>query len=347
MKVKMKLSRLLNSLPAETREALETDLQGFSIQPDAAEIKRLSVIAEIKSLAEGERAVERYISTRDVDRDNEVLDPKGAILTQFKLAPQVLWAHDYATPPIGKAEWVKADDYGLLSKTVYATTERAEEVWQLIKGGFLATASVGFIPLKRVWSGDSDWVATVNDYNAKWSTDLEKAGCRVITTKWILVEYSDVPVPANPHALITAIAKGMSVSDALQDQLGLDALEAAEATEDKDAGGDDVDAKAGTEPEALIELSEPASEEADTIPLSPEIILLGHAHPALPQVNEVVSQTLAPILLSKKQDLMPILLSNGKSSMPVLLRAGIRPLAREEEAAKAVADALDQLRGKV
>jgi HK97 family phage prohead protease len=250
MKTKLRLERLKAVLPIETREALETE--GFFNDAEAY-VKRTAVIAEVKALKEGERAVERYISTWDVDRDREVLDPAGAILDQFKLAPQVLWAHDYSLPPIAKAEWVRVDDKGLRSKTVYAETERAEEVWQLIKGGFLATASVGFIPVKRVWKGDAEWGATVAKYNTKWSTDLEKAGAEIITTKWLLLEYSDVPVPANPNALVTAIAKGLKLSDDLIEELDLPEAEAEPPAEPEIKAVEQEAPAAEPEPEPEVE----------------------------------------------------------------------------------------------
>lgn len=218
MKTKLKLSNLLPNLPAETREAVEA---GEGYEPNAL-IKRMSVKAVNESLEEGERAVIRYISTRDVDRDREVLVPQGMVADEFSKAPQVLWCHDYSLPPIGKSEWLKVDKNGIKSKTIYAETERAEEVWQLIKGGFLSTASVGFMPLERMWKGDANWRPTVDKLNAKWGCDLEKEGAEVITTKWQLLEYSDVPVPANPNALVTAVAKGLCLSEDMIQQLGIE-----------------------------------------------------------------------------------------------------------------------------
>ena len=214
MKSRLKLEKLKSSLPTETIEALQT---GGFFNADA-EVKRTAIVTNAE-LEEGERAVVRYISTRDVDRDGEVLVPQGAQLDEYMLNPVVLWGHNYMEPPVGKAEWVKADKNGLKSKTLYADTERAEEVWELIKGGFLQTASVGFMPVERTWKGQTGWEDLVAKLNKKWGTDLEKDGAEIITTKWILLEYSDVPVPANPHALITAVAKGMELSDDMREQL--------------------------------------------------------------------------------------------------------------------------------
>jgi len=114
--------------------------------PDSEFVRKGVVVkAEID---EEERSTVELINTPNVDRDKEILLPRGAELSHFTSNPQVLWAHNYQVPPIGKSVWVKKKPEGLLAKTVYATTAFAEEIWQLIKGGFLPGRSVGFIPLE-------------------------------------------------------------------------------------------------------------------------------------------------------------------------------------------------------
>jgi HK97 family phage prohead protease len=229
MQTKLKLDNLLRVLPSGTREALLAT-EGFSFDEEHY-VKRVSLTAD-QATINAERAVEGYVSTRDVDRDNEVLDPGGVVLDAYKQNPVVLWAHDYMQPPIAKAEWIRADEYGVKSRRVYAETERGEEVWQLIKGGFLRTTSVGFLPIKRVWKGDPEWGAAVERLNTKWGVDLEKSGAQVITTKWAMLEYSDVPVPANPYALNTAVGKGLVISDELKAALGVESAEESEPVEE-------------------------------------------------------------------------------------------------------------------
>lgn len=236
MKTKLKLEQLMAVLPEsikDTLKELEDESESFGLED--AVVKRTTVSADASELAEGERAAIKYISTRTVDRAKEVLVPGGAILSQYKQNPVVLWAHDYSQPPIGKSEWLKVDDYGIKSKTLYAETERAEEVWQLIKGGFIKTSSVGFIPIESTYKGQSGWSDLIEKYNSLWNTDLEKDNVRYITTKWALLEYSDVPVPCNPDALVTEVAKGLTLSHVMLDQLGIEEAEAAvkEAVENK------------------------------------------------------------------------------------------------------------------
>jgi phage head maturation protease len=209
-------------LPESIKDTLKELESEADFQLDTAEVKRVAVSHDITDLKDGERAAIGYISTRDVDHVGEVLVPNGAILKYYKTNPVVLWAHDYSMPPVAKADWVESDGYGVQSKRTYAETPRADEVWQLIKGGFIKTTSVGFIGIEGTWKGGSGWQSLVDKYNTEWNTDLEKSGCTLITTKWALLEYSDVPVPCNPGALTIAVAKGMSLSPQLINQLGLD-----------------------------------------------------------------------------------------------------------------------------
>ena len=137
----------LGDLDASRADELAKELDR---KPSDLEFIRKGFVAEQKGTDDDERSSTELISTGDVDRDNEILLPRGAVLEHYKKNPQVLWAHDYRQPPIGKASWVKKDQAskGLLAKTIYAATDFAEEIWSLVKGGFLPARSVGFIPIE-------------------------------------------------------------------------------------------------------------------------------------------------------------------------------------------------------
>jgi len=51
--------------------------------------------SEVKSV-EGERALNVTITTNDVDRSGDIVEPKGAKLANFKKNPVVLMAHNYS-----------------------------------------------------------------------------------------------------------------------------------------------------------------------------------------------------------------------------------------------------------
>ena len=192
-------------------------------EPEDALVIRKGVARDIEDVKPGERAAIQYISTRDVDRDREVMVPKGAILDEFKKAPQVLWGHDYSKPPLGSDEWIKVDDKGILAKTIYATTERAEEIFKLKQEGHLRTQSVGFVPIEYVERDGPGWSATTKALARKWGVDAEVHfdGADRIHTKWLLLEHSDVSVPSNINALQLAVSKGLKVSPEMLRDLGV------------------------------------------------------------------------------------------------------------------------------
>lgn len=155
--------------------------------------KGISLMPEDLELLEGERAVISHITTGAKDRDNEIVDPAGVMLDDYNNNRVVLFAHNHSELPIGENLWIKSDEKGLVAKTRYAKHQKAEDIWQYRKDGFPMAESIGFIPM--------EW------------TDFEKgtpeyeSGIRRKYNKWILLEYSDVPIPSNPEALTIAVAK--------------------------------------------------------------------------------------------------------------------------------------------
>jgi HK97 family phage prohead protease len=154
----------------------------------------------IKDINEKEGTLTAYVSTGHRDRMDEVLLPEGADMKNFRKNPVVLWAHQYDQPPIGKALWIKNDGDGILAKVKFASTEFAQEILGLFKEGILNAFSVGFIP-KEYTDGDG-----------------EKKPRRTYNN-WELLEFSAVPVPANPEALSLAMSKGLIKSEALKKDL--------------------------------------------------------------------------------------------------------------------------------
>ena len=154
--------------------------------------------SEIKSIDEKEMELTAFISTNAVDRYREVVDPDGMDAKNFKKNPVVLWAHDYSTPPIGKALWVKKEGNGIVSKVKFANTKMGQEIFQLYKDGFMKTFSIGFMPIETENMPMDD------------PEDMNKPKKpRRIYKKWELLEYSAVPVPANPEALALCVKRGL------------------------------------------------------------------------------------------------------------------------------------------
>ena len=164
------------------------------------------------------------ISTDTIDRDKEVMLPKGVDFENYNKNPVVLWAHDYSGTPVGKAQWVKQGRKYIKAKWEWADTEKAQEIKQLWEGGFLNAVSVGFEIIKS-HEPTPDEIKK----NPEWST------VRRVIDEWDLWEFSIVPVPANPDALVAAV-KELKISEATQKELGIEEktieIETPEKTED-------------------------------------------------------------------------------------------------------------------
>ncbi|MCC6483340.1 MAG: hypothetical protein IT209_00710 [Armatimonadetes bacterium] len=219
MKTRMALGKLLTMLPQDIQSGVQARL-GDEEHPELLRKARASQL----SIEDGERAAIQVISTRDVDRDDDIMDPKGCVLDEYRLNPVVLWNHDYSQPPVAKCVDIRADAEKITVKSVYAQTPFAEEVYQLKREGILQAASVGFVPLEVVYKGSDGWADTVNELKERWGVNARyfSDAWRVIK-RWMLLEYSDVPIPANQNALQVAVGK--SIDEKLLRQLKANATE--------------------------------------------------------------------------------------------------------------------------
>ena len=149
---------------------------------------------EIKDL--GERSVQFTISKEVEDRDGDILRAGGVSFTNYMKNPVFLAFHNMHDYPLGKVTkfWVegnavKAIVYFPTVEELATNPEQASEkakivdfVYNCYKMGMLNAVSVGFIPL--------EWTETKNGYDI---------------TKWELLEFSAVAVPANQDAIAEAV----------------------------------------------------------------------------------------------------------------------------------------------
>lgn len=148
--------------------------------------------SEIKAIDEANMELTALVSTNAVDRYREVIDPDGMDAKNFRKNPVVMWAHEYSQPPIGKALWIKKEGDGIVSKVKFADTVRGKEIFQLYKDGYMKAFSIGFIPMETE-DGDPE----------------NNKSPRKIYRKWELLEYSAVPIPANPEAVALCVQRGL------------------------------------------------------------------------------------------------------------------------------------------
>ena len=149
---------------------------------------------EIKDL--GERSVQFTISKEVVDRDGDILRAGGVDFANYMKNPVFLPFHNTRDFPLGKVTefWVegnsvKAIVYFPTLEELSSDPKNASEKAKLVdfcyfcyKTGMLNAVSVGFIPL--------EWTETKTGYDI---------------TKWELLEFSAVAVPANQDAIAEAV----------------------------------------------------------------------------------------------------------------------------------------------
>lgn len=151
-----------------------------------------------KALDREARTVDFIISTASRDRDFDTINQEGWELTHYRSNPVVLWAHDSRSrPPIANSTREELEDGDLVSTAKFPEANIfafADLVFELIAGGFLHAASVGFMP--------DEW--DIVDYpDGGW-------GFRFMRQE--LLEWSVVPIPANPEALVQARSAGLDTT---------------------------------------------------------------------------------------------------------------------------------------
>jgi len=166
-----------------------------------------------EAVNEEERSIISVISTGDVDRDGDVLRPDGMDDSSFRKHPIVLFGHHYSELPIGRNEWIRVLGKKIIAKTIYAPGDinpLAEKIFRFRQRGFPLAQSIGFIAGETVWADENGFQTELEDVVSRgWVRKDQKKLVRRIIKNWILYEYSDVVVPANPEALALAVSKGL------------------------------------------------------------------------------------------------------------------------------------------
>jgi HK97 family phage prohead protease len=193
------------------------DIEGLD---ENAVIERKAYHPIIKLLPDEEKTIIADITTSSLDADGDMVIPHGADLSRFVKNPIVVWSHNYSEPCIGKALEIRSTPHSLEAKIKFADTARANEIWSLVKGGFLRCNSIGFINQKSLIAGTDEF----KDYCKE--KEIDGKNCKRIITKWILMENSVVNIPSNSDALIQEIsAKTITLSDKTIKELELKAEE--------------------------------------------------------------------------------------------------------------------------
>ena len=114
---------------------------------------------------------------------------EGWDLKAYRKNPVVLFAHDASAWPVGRAVKIGVERDRLVAEVQFANTHEGRKAQHLVETGHLKATSVGFRVLE-----------------AKPSTDRERQGGYDFKRQE-LMEFSIVPVPANPECLICMSAE--------------------------------------------------------------------------------------------------------------------------------------------
>jgi len=161
-------------------------------------------IAETKAV-EGKRVLHVTITTDTMDRDGDIVEPKGIKLANYRKNNVVLLAHDYRGLPIAKGENLKRNEHGIDADVEFPDEgiyPLADTVYQMGDGGFIKAWSIGFIPIKTEDITDED-------EKGKDSENIRRRGKRIKSCE--LLEFSACAVGCNPDALTNMVAKGINI----------------------------------------------------------------------------------------------------------------------------------------
>jgi len=150
--------------------------------------KRATFVTVAGRAAPGAADAEMIISTRDLDRESDELMPEGCDSRNYQRNPVVLFGHSHFDVPIGTCTALTVEGNGIRAAWRWLQNDPfADRVRNAYDQGVLRAASVGFRPLA---------------YEPNQHGGLT-------FTRWELLEFSLVPVPANPQAVRTLKRLGL------------------------------------------------------------------------------------------------------------------------------------------
>jgi HK97 family phage prohead protease len=153
-------------------------------------LKQFAVTVTGTGSADGE--AEMLVSNAAVDREGDRIMPEGCDAAGYLKNPVILFGHDFRSIPIGSCTGLDVSKAGIRARWKWnAEDELGGRVMRAWNGGFIRSASIGFIPK----------AGRPNDVGG------------VDISKWELLEISLVPIPANAEAVRALKSLGFAASD--------------------------------------------------------------------------------------------------------------------------------------
>jgi HK97 family phage prohead protease len=167
--------------------------EAAGVQKVAGDVELIACVPfHLTENGETEKGYPWTLSTYDLDRFGERIDPQGWDFKRYMQNPVVEWAHRYDIPAIGKIEGLTVDGDGLHGSVVFNDKSFDAFGWAIgerVKAGVIRAGSVGFRIVEIEIPSKED----------------SKDGTSLIFRKQELLEFSVCNVPANPFALAKTI----------------------------------------------------------------------------------------------------------------------------------------------
>ena len=131
----------------------------FKAKGACAKAPILKASTEAPAVLEG-RQIKFVLSAPVVDRDFDLIDPKGIDCGRYRQNPVVFLNHEHHSLPIGKCVMIGLEDGALVGTVEFVSPDVpvagpvAEAVCQLCRAGVLNAVSIGF--LTREWEFAED-----------------------------------------------------------------------------------------------------------------------------------------------------------------------------------------------
>ncbi|MFA7718081.1 MAG: HK97 family phage prohead protease [Candidatus Absconditabacterales bacterium] len=143
------------------------------------------------SIDRDSRTMTIVASDKLMDRDGDVVEPRGIDLTNYKMNPVILAFHDYNKQPIAKALEITVNENQIIMKIQFKDRGLAKDIFEDYAEGYMNMWSMGFLPKKN--KVEEIWGEPNEDGESRLS------GFHIL--EWDLLEVSAVPIPANPRAM--------------------------------------------------------------------------------------------------------------------------------------------------
>jgi len=155
-----------------------------------------------------ESRIRQYtVTDESVDRYGDIVRARGMMLDNYKKNPVMQFAHDYSTPPIGVSvkTWYDKQASALKSLAIFYddrvdTSGRSDLIFRFVKSNGMRACSIGFDP--KEWSSPT----------AEERANLGLGQFGIEYTAADMLEFSPVPLPANPNCLSNDYRKAFGES---------------------------------------------------------------------------------------------------------------------------------------